>query len=60
MDSFEFNKIFAAILVAGITVSSVGFIANKLVHPHDVAAHGEAATGRGAKEADDARRRYEP
>ena len=48
MDSFEFNKIFAAILVAGITVSSVGFISEKLVHPHEVAAHGEAATAEAA------------
>jgi cytochrome c len=30
----EFNKIFAAILVAGIIASLTGFISHKLVHPH--------------------------
>lgn len=34
MSSFEFNKIFAAILVAGITAMMGGFIAKELVHPH--------------------------
>lgn len=33
MSNFEFNKVFAAILVAGITAMLSGFIANKLVHP---------------------------
>jgi len=33
MSGFEFNKIFAAILVAGITAMLSGFIANKVVHP---------------------------
>lgn len=32
----EFNKIFAAILVAGIIASLSGFISHKLVHPHDL------------------------
>ena len=36
MSSFEFNKLFAAILVAGITAMLSGFIANKLVHPKDL------------------------
>ncbi len=36
MSSFEFNKVFAAILVAGITAMLSGFIANKLVHPKDL------------------------
>lgn len=34
MDSFEFNKIFAAILCAGITAWLGWFVAYKLVHPH--------------------------
>lgn len=33
MSSFEMNKIFAAILVAGIIAMLSGFIAKKLVHP---------------------------
>lgn len=33
----EFNKIFAAILVAGIVASLTGFISKKLVHPHELA-----------------------
>lgn len=36
MSSFEFNKVFAAILVAGITAMLTGFIADKLVHPKDL------------------------
>ncbi|MEM6780745.1 MAG: cytochrome c family protein [Pseudomonadota bacterium] len=32
----EFNKIFAAILVAGIIASLSGFISKKLVHPHEL------------------------
>lgn len=34
MDNMEFNKIFAAVLVAGIVASFTGFVAHKLVHPH--------------------------
>jgi cytochrome c len=34
MGGMEFNKIFAAILVAGIVAMLGGFIAKKLVHPH--------------------------
>lgn len=34
MDSFEFNKIFAAVLVAGIVAMFSGFIAELVVHPH--------------------------
>jgi len=34
MNSFEFNKIFAAILCAGITAYIGAFIAKQLVHPH--------------------------
>jgi len=33
MSNFEFNKIFAAILIAGIAAMFSGFVANKLVHP---------------------------
>lgn len=36
MDNMEFNKIFAAVLVAGIVASFTGFVAHKLVHPHDL------------------------
>lgn len=36
MSSFEFNKVFAAILVAGITAMLSGFIADRLVHPKDL------------------------
>lgn len=35
MNNMEFNKIFAAILVAGIIAALSGFIASKLVHPHE-------------------------
>ena len=33
MGGMEFNKVFAAILVAGIIAMLSGFVANKLVHP---------------------------
>jgi cytochrome c len=33
MDSMEFNKIFAAVLTAGITFSALGLIADNTVHP---------------------------
>ena len=33
MSSFEFNKIFAAVLVAGIVAMLAGFISKKAVHP---------------------------
>lgn len=36
MSSLESNKIFAAILVAGITAMFAGFIAKELVHPHEI------------------------
>lgn len=36
MGGMEFNKIFAAILVAGIIASLSGFVAGILVHPHDL------------------------
>lgn len=34
MSSFELNKIFAAVLVAGIVAMLGGFIAKQMVHPH--------------------------
>lgn len=55
MDSFEFNKVFAAVLVAGIVAMLGGFVAERLVHPHELAedavfiAGAEAATGAGHK-----------
>ncbi|MCC7305300.1 MAG: cytochrome c family protein [Alphaproteobacteria bacterium] len=56
MSSFELNKIFAAILVAGITAMLAGFIAEQLTHPHElekdaVAIEGGAAEGGGAASA---------
>ena len=36
MDSMEKNKIFAAVLCAGIMAMLAGFIAKKLVHPHEL------------------------
>ncbi|WP_435640866.1 c-type cytochrome [Micavibrio aeruginosavorus] len=34
MDNMEFNKIFAAVLVAGIVASLTGFISHTVIHPH--------------------------
>lgn len=34
MSSFEMNKLFAAVLVAGITAMLGGFVADVLIHPH--------------------------
>ena len=50
MSSFEFNKLFAAILVAGLTAMLSGFIADKLVHPKDLKKDAVAIDG-GAVEA---------
>lgn len=36
MSSFEFNKVFAAVLVAGITAMLAGFIAEQLTSTHDL------------------------
>jgi cytochrome c len=36
MNSFEFNKIFAAVLVAAIVAMLGGFISKKLIHPHEL------------------------
>ena len=49
-NNLESNKIFAAILVAGITAMLGGFIARELVHPHmpetdAVAVEGAAVEG---------------
>ena len=45
MDNMEFNKIFAAILVAGIIASLSGFIAHKAVHPQKLDANAYAIEG---------------
>lgn len=52
MNNMEFNKLFAAILVAGIIACLSGFIANRLVHPKEytefayaIAASEESAGG---------------
>ena len=34
MDSMEWNKIFGAVLVAGIAYSGLGVVSDNLVHPH--------------------------
>ncbi|MEZ5813901.1 MAG: cytochrome c family protein [Alphaproteobacteria bacterium] len=52
MDSMEKNKIFAAVLVAGITAMFAGFIAERVVHPEvpgedAVAIEGSAGGGSG-------------
>lgn len=54
MSSFEMNKVFAAVLVAGITAMFSGFIADQLIHPHDlekdaVTIEGGAVAGGGVK-----------
>src|SRR5687768_5557909 len=36
MDNMEFNKLFAALLVAGIVASLSGFVAHRLVEPHEM------------------------
>lgn len=38
MDEMEFNKIFAAILIAGITAMLTGFVAGKVVYPEKIKA----------------------
>ena len=54
MNNMEFNKIFAAILVAGIIASLSGFVSDKLVHPHKlekdaVTIEGSESTGGSAR-----------
>lgn len=57
MNNMEFNKLFAALLVAGIIASLSGFIASQLTHPEEsaefayVIAAAEAAEGGAAKAA---------
>lgn len=48
MGGMEFNKIFAAILVAGIIASLSGFISKTLVHPHKL--HEDAYKIEGAED----------
>ena len=45
MSSFELNKIFAAILVAGIVAMLGGFIGEQIVHPHALEADAIAIDG---------------
>jgi cytochrome c len=40
MDGFEWNKVFAAVLVAGIVASSAGFISDHVVSAKEAVAHG--------------------
>ena len=47
MDSMEFNKIFAGILIAGIIASLSGFISQKLIHPHELEEHAYKIEGVG-------------
>lgn len=54
MGGMEFNKIFAAFLVAGIIAMFAGFIANQLTHPHELKENaykieGVASVGGGVK-----------
>ena len=56
MDNMEFNKIFAAVLVAGIVASLTGFVSHKLVNPHSLSTNAypiegveDAGAGAGAK-----------
>lgn len=51
MGGMEFNKVFAAILVAGIVAMLAGFVAEKLVHPEKLKENAfpiEVAEGAGA------------
>ncbi len=56
MGGMEFNKIFAAVLVAGLIAMLSGFVAEKLTHPHKLKEDAypvealEAAAGGGQKE----------
>lgn len=54
--NLEFNKIFAAVLVAGITAGLAGFVASEVIHPHKLHENaykieGVEAAAPGAKEA---------
>ncbi len=48
MDGFEWNKVFAAVLVAGIVASSAGFISDHVVSAKETAAHGSTEVNAGA------------
>jgi cytochrome c len=45
MSSFEFNKLFAAVLVAGIVAMLGGFVAEQLIHPHELETDAVAIEG---------------
>ena len=48
MNSFEFNKVFAAILLAGLIAMLAGFAAKKFVHPEEVEPRAYAVPGMAA------------
>ena len=48
MNNLEGNKIFAAILLAGIVASGSGILAKHIVHPVEVKAHGSEEVAEGA------------
>jgi cytochrome c len=48
--NLEFNKIFAAVLCAGIAASFSGFVAEKIIDPVEVEAYGPEAEGGGLVE----------
>lgn len=60
MSSFEFNKVFAAILVAGLTAMLTGFIADKLVHPHELETDAVAIEGGPVEAAGAVEKKAEP
>jgi len=60
MSSFEFNKVFAAILIAGITAMLSGFIADKLVHPKDLKEDAVAIDGGAVEVAGAVEKKAEP
>lgn len=60
MSSFEFNKVFAAILVAGLTAMLSGFIAGKLVHPKDLKQDAIAIDGGAVEAAGAVEKKAEP
>ena len=60
MSSFEFNKVFAAILVAGLTAMLSGFIADVLVHPKELKEDAVAIEGGVVESAGAVEKKAEP
>ena len=60
MSSFEFNKVFAAILIAGITAMFSGFIADMLVHPEKLKEDAVAIDGGAVEVAGAVEKKAEP